>query len=482
MSILKNEKKICAISAIGGLLILSFLIIHFLWMLLSNPLFYLSFLFGVLLLFIILIMLAWKAFGAVGGITFCILSCFIALSVSIGSRCQSFNLMALLYVIATINIYILFKKEKDITQMNQVNFEELEESFNSLFVESQKHYLQTEALNKKYYRYLNLKGVVELLSASLSLPEVVRVIVKKTLELVGKSDYCLFYLTDEEKQKLVLAAIEAQAGLISKIKSKNGDIFDDWVLKRRQPLMINDCKKDYRFGTKIVNKKDRDFKSLISSPLIVAEKVIGVLRLDNSHTNVYLQDDLRLLNIIANLAAVSIENAFLFQRTVELAITDGLTGLHVHRYFMERLTEELHRAARTKSSLSLLMCDIDHFKQYNDKYGHIAGDIVLKGISRILIECLQAGDFVARYGGEEFAIFLPKQDKQTAFEVAEKIRKAVKEREFILRRQKSRVSISIGVATFSEDGVIAEALIKEADLALYKAKQEGRDKVCSASI
>jgi len=480
MSIFKNEKKICAIFAVGGLLIFSFLITHFLWMLISNPSCYLSFLFGVLLLFIILIMLAWKAFGSVGGITFCILSCFIALSVSIGSRHHFFSLMALLYVLATISIYSLFKKEKDITQVNQVNFEELEENFNSLSVESQKHHLQTEFLNKKYHRYLNLKSVVELLSASLSLPEVVPVIANKTLELVGKSDYCLFYLTDEVKQKLALAAIKTQTGLDSRIKSKNGDIFDDWILKRRQPLMINDCKKDYRFGTKIISKEDRDFKSLISSPLIAAEKVIGILRLDNSHTNVYLQDDLRLLNIIANLAAVSIENAFLFQKTSELAITDGLTGLHIHSYFMERLAEELHRAARTKSTLSLLMCDVDYFKQYNDKYGHIAGDIVLKGISQILTECSQAGDFVARYGGEEFAVFLPKQDKQTAFKVAEKIRRAIKEREFILRRQKSRVSISIGVATFPEDGVIPEALIKEADMALYKAKQEGRNKVCSA--
>jgi diguanylate cyclase (GGDEF)-like protein len=480
MSIIKNEKKTCVILSIAGLLIFSFLIIHFLWMLSFNPQLYFSFLFGALLTFVILIMLSWKAFGPAGGIAFCILSCFVALSVSIGSKYPGFNLLILLYIFISIGIYIFLRKEKDVMQINQVTFEELEESFNSLTAENQKHSLQTEALHKKYFRYLNLKGVVELLSSSLSLSEIVRIVVNKTLELVGKSDFCLFYLIDEEKQKLALAAFETRKDLSSKIKSKNGDIFDNWILKQRQPLMVNDTRKDYRFGSRGFIEGERNFRSLISSPLITEEKVIGVLRLDSSYPNAYLQDDLRLLNIIANLASVSVENAMLFQRTVELAITDGLTGLHVYRYFMERFSEELHRAARTKSHLSLLMCDIDDFKKYNDVYGHAAGDIVLKNAAQIITECTQAGDFIARYGGEEFALFLPKQNKPAAVEVAEKIRKAIKDKEFILRRKKSKITISIGIATFPEDGVIAETIIKEADLALYKAKQEGKDRVCSA--
>ncbi|MFH1856633.1 MAG: sensor domain-containing diguanylate cyclase [Candidatus Omnitrophota bacterium] len=388
----------------------------------------------------------------------------------------------LLYVSMSVVVYIFFRKEKSLRQINKVVFEELEENFNSLSAENQKHILQAEALNKKYYRYADLKSVVELLSSSLALPEIVQIVAAKALELVGKSEHCFFYLIDREKQELSLTAFRTKGNSFTKIKTKNGDAFDDWVVKKRQPLMVHDARKDYRFGDSVNAGGRRDFKSLISAPLMNGGKVVGVLRLDSNYTNAYLQDDLRLLAIIAHLSAVSVENAFLFQKTVELAITDGLTGLHVHRYFMERLNEEIHRAARTKSNLSLLMCDIDDFKKYNDEHGHTAGDFVLKEISGIIKDCLQAGDFASRYGGEEFAVFLPKHDRQSAVEIAEKIRQLIEKRKVDLRKGTSRVSISIGVATFPQNGVIAETLIKEADLALYKAKQEGKNKVCTVLI
>lgn len=479
MKIVKNEKRFFIVFAILSLVIFSFLIIHFLWMLPANQSLYSCLLLGILLLFTVLIVSSWKAFGLIGGLFSCIISSFVALVVSIGSKNYFFNLLVPLYICMDAAGYVFFRKEKSIAQMNRIAGEEIEESFNSLFAENKKHLLLTEALNKKYYRYLNLKSVVELLSSSLSLAEIIRLAAGKTLELVGKSDFCLFYLVDEEEQKLSLAAFESQAESASKIKSKNGDVFDNWVLKQRQPLMIHDSTKDYRFGTQ-AEAEERNFRSIISAPLMTEGKVIGILRLENSQTNVYVQDDLRLLNIIASLSAVAVENAILFQRTVELAITDGLTGLHVQHYFKERFTEELHRSARNKSCLSLLMCDIDNFKKYNDKYGHAAGDIVLKTIAGILKNSAKPGDFAARYGGEEFAVFLPGQNKKTALEMAEKIRNAVRQQDFILRRKKSRVAISIGLSAFPEDGVIAETLIKEADQALYKAKEEGRDRVCSA--
>lgn len=482
MDILERNKKFLGVFCIIGWLFLFSLLLHFLWMRSFDAILYFSLLCGVLSLFVFLMIFSWQTIGLAGAVTFCILSSLAAFAVSIGAKEPSFNLFILLYILTILTIDIFLRKEKSIIQTDKVVFEDLEEGFNSLFAENQKHLLQTEALNKKYYRYLNLKTVVELLSSSLSLPEVVHVVVDKTFELIGKSENCFFYLVDREKQKLALAGFKTTDGEFLKIKSKEGDLFDERVVKIRQPLIVQDFKKDYRFGDRVAKKIREDLNSLISAPLVSSGKIIGVLRLDSSQTNSYLEDDLRLLHIIADLAAVAVENAVLYQRTVELAITDSLTGLYVHRYFMERLTEEVHRSGGTKSHLSLVMCDIDDFKKYNDEYGHAAGDMVLKGISLIIKKCTQGGDFIARYGGEEFALFLPNQNRQAAFKIAEKIRKEVAGQEFNLRRKKTGVSVSIGIASFPEDGVMPETLIKEADLALYRAKQEGKNRVCSGLI
>jgi diguanylate cyclase (GGDEF)-like protein len=198
---------------------------------------------------------------------------------------------------------------------------------------------------------------------------------------------------------------------------------------------------------------------------------------------VYTQDDLRLLNIISSLAAVSVENSMLYQRMNDLAITDGLTGLYVQRYFRERLDTELKRALSAKRKFSLLMIDLDHFKDTNDKYGHTAGDTLLVKIAQVLKNSVSPEHIVSRYGGEEFAIFLFETDKSQAAKIAENIRTIVARSVFTLRRQDLRITISVGISSFPDDGYLAQDLIKKADENLYKAKQGGRNRIAwSGSI
>jgi diguanylate cyclase (GGDEF)-like protein len=159
-----------------------------------------------------------------------------------------------------------------------------------------------------------------------------------------------------------------------------------------------------------------------------------------------------------------------------LSTTDSLTSLSNHRSLMQRLDEEEARCKRERKSFAVLVGDVDHFKQYNDAFGHPAGDEVLKAISDIMRESARPVDCVARYGGEEFVVMMPDTNAVDALELAEHIRARVAAKKFTGRK----MTLSIGVATFPEDADNAEALISIADEALYQAKREGRDRAIRA--
>ena len=204
--------------------------------------------------------------------------------------------------------------------------------------------------------------------------------------------------------------------------------------------------------------------------------MIGILRLENPHPYQYTSEDLRLLDIICDIGAVSLQNAMLYKQTLDLAIKDGLTGLYLRRYFLDRLKQELPRCYSNNLHCSFIMVDIDNFKNYNDEHGHMAGDMVLKLISKVLLN-FTSGGMACRYGGEEFSMLLPDVSKKDAMHIADNIRKAVKKEDVELRRVKTHVTVSIGVATFPDDVKTCEELIMKADERLYKAKREGKDKV-----
>jgi diguanylate cyclase (GGDEF)-like protein len=164
----------------------------------------------------------------------------------------------------------------------------------------------------------------------------------------------------------------------------------------------------------------------------------------------------------------------------DMATRDGLTALHNHRHFYEVLTKELGRSNRHKRVFSLLFMDVDFFKRFNDTHGHLEGDKLLQGLAEIFTKRFRKTDLVARYGGEEFIVLLPETDKDGARIVAEDIRKLVEDHPFKGRetQPQEKVTVSIGLASFPDDGSDKESLIKSADEALYRAKSRGRNIVC----
>jgi diguanylate cyclase (GGDEF)-like protein len=358
--------------------------------------------------------------------------------------------------------------------------ERTEEETNVAGVEVKKASDYSSGLKFKIIRYDNLEKIIENLNRSLKLDTVIRVLSSAVYSLISNSSgTALLYLVDHQHQKLNLVhSIKDDSDLV--ILSKEGDIFDHWVLRHSSQLIIEDLKNDFRFDLDSARSgQTRPIFSLISSPLISHNSLLGVLRLESKQSGSFNQDDLRFLSLVSDLGAVALENSLLFQKTQDLAIHDDLTGLFTKHYFLGKLKDEAKRCMRLDQQLSLMMIDIDFFKQYNDKFGHTAGDIVLKKVGSLLKNSL--GDYnslLCRFGGEEFLVMLSGLGKQKAKEIAENLRKRVQVESIILRRQDTHVTVSIGVANMPIDTKDEDELVQKADKAMYDAKGQGRNKVC----
>ena len=283
------------------------------------------------------------------------------------------------------------------------------------------------------------------------------------------------FLSDTDTGHLSLCTSKGFSGEV-KTKAKGGELFDHWILRNRQSLMIADTHKDFRFDIKKISEI-QDVRSLIASPLIHEGKIIGTLRVNSSEPGAFNTDELRLLDAIATLGSSAISNAILFQKTEELAIRDSLTGIYVRRYFLERLEEEHKRSLLTNAPLTLLMCDLDYFKQCNDRYGHGVGDLILTRTAELFLHEVKHG-LVGRYGGEEFVVLLPNMNILEGRALAEFLRASIEKMGVVVRRETIPVTISIGVASIPDDTLDPEELIRISDIRLYEAKKKGRNRIC----
>ncbi|WP_413853550.1 GGDEF domain-containing protein [Candidatus Ruminimicrobium bovinum] len=222
-----------------------------------------------------------------------------------------------------------------------------------------------------------------------------------------------------------------------------------------------------------------DFYSVENNPVIVCPIV-----LDNELTScIFLVVDKKAVNIFLDKIKILFPHLILESKRIKLftqlnekARVDGLTGLYIRRYFIERLKNEIKRSRRYKTDFFIMMADLDFFKKINDTYGHLAGDKVLSTVSKIFTDSLMPEDLAARYGGEEFVFIIPSSDKNFVLNIAETIRKKVEETIFIEEDKKFSVTISIGIVKY-DSKLKAKNIIELADKALYKAKKEGRNKI-----
>jgi two-component system, cell cycle response regulator len=220
--------------------------------------------------------------------------------------------------------------------------------------------------------------------------------------------------------------------------------------------------------------------SILVLPLLVHERALGTLVLGSRRKGAFAGDVRTMLEVLASHLAVSLSNARMLRRLEELATLDGLTGLLNKRTLLEVAAQKLRAATRFGKSLSVLICDIDHFKKVNDTYGHDVGDVIIRGFSDVLKRIKRDIDVLGRFGGEEFVIVCEETAEKGAVQLAERIRTELELSRFVTQQGELSVTCSVGVTTYPAGGQDWDSLFKSADEALYASKRGGRNKVTLA--
>lgn len=269
------------------------------------------------------------------------------------------------------------------------------------------------------------------------------------------------------------------------IKGMENDIIRT-VMQDGNPLLVSGEEDRMKFNL------PSQVKSFLAVPVILSGKVIGVATLEDfalrigdvpgeiGAGEISPEKIMGISSILMTQFVLQMQKARLYEKVEKLSIVDGLTQVVLRRYFMQRFEEELKRSRHYILPVSFLMIDIDHFKNYNDKYGHLVGDAVLKEMAATLCEGVRDVDLVGRYGGEEFCVMLPETDADGAYQVAERVRWLVENSHFKAYDEETLLTVSIGVSSFPADGDTEMGLIDKADEALLRAKKSGRNQVCKA--
>jgi len=352
-------------------------------------------------------------------------------------------------------------------------YEKLKEDYENL-VES------NSVLNQRLLELYTLYNVSRTLSMSLQLTE----LFDSAIQVIGESmrvDKYFLMLMDKESDKLVIRAShgmseeELMMGAVA-----IGDGVCGEIVATGEPQVVHKVEEEDDFC--LFPGVGMNAGSYLGVPIRAKDgSILGVLSALKSTADAFRDADVKLFHAVAEHVGIAIENALVFQQTRELMSRDELTNLYNRRYFFERYERESYRAERYDRSLSLLMIDIDHFKNFNDSYGHLRGDRALRKVASTLESHLRRADVVARYGGEEFLILLPETEKKSAAIVGEKLREAVADIDFKDEDggPPARLTITVGVANMPEDGTDPLGLLDLADKALYFGKAQGRNQVCT---
>jgi len=359
--------------------------------------------------------------------------------------------------------------------------EKLEKELVSIRAEYENLRASNDTLNQRVLELYTLYNVSRTLSMSLQLSELFDL----AMDVIGKSlafDKYFLMLKDKATQDL---SVRASHGI--PIESfENGEMalatsLAEKVASSGMPVLVQDLAKEA--GGRKYPKRCIKKGSFMGVPLVREKgQPLGVISALKTKPDGFGDNELRLFLAVAEHVAIAVENALIFKRTQELSTKDDLTGLYNRRHFFERFERETYRADRYGRPVSLLMVDIDHFKNYNDSYGHLRGDKALARLSSIMKKKLRKVDTLARYGGEEFLVLLPETDKRAASIVGEKLRAAVETEDFNQDDPslgEARLTVTIGVAAMPDDTEDPKLLLDLSDKALYYGKAQGRNQVCA---
>jgi diguanylate cyclase (GGDEF)-like protein len=353
--------------------------------------------------------------------------------------------------------------------------EEIKQKYDRLFSNSGKLEESNKVLSKSIAEFYTLNQISQAIGSILDIKELLKRLNDIILGVMGVS-FSTIILYDENTNRLKvhttnISNINELATLTDNVNS--GVLVE--ALNKGQSILENNV--DY---FQYLFTCGRNINSLMCIPLITSSRKFGLVLVEHTISNAFDEENVRFLSIITQQVGIVMENAELYYQMKEVARRDGLTGVYNRQYFQERLETEFKEAKKDNYPLSLAIFDIDHFKKFNDTYGHLFGDKVLISTVDVVKTALRKNDMIARFGGEEFIILFPSTNLSDAFEKVEILRKKVSENIIEDNLINASVTASFGISSFDECAFNENDLIRTADDALYDAKAAGRNCVMTA--
>lgn len=334
-------------------------------------------------------------------------------------------------------------------------------------------------LKKNIYDLHNIFEVSLELHSILDLDKLIN---STLLSLIGqfscKNALYMFIQKKNEQRLSVLNSKGFKQADIEDLKIEKSDPLFKYFEMNKDPILLSNLSDNLKRSPAIDAFKNINIELI--TPIFIHKKETALVCLgERVKAQGYSKNELEILATVNNIISVAVSNAYLYDEVIQLSYTDGMTDLHNYRYFELRLNEEIMRHRRTKQDVSLILLDVDYFKNYNDTLGHPAGDEVLRRLAHILKDTVRENDIVARYGGEEFAVILPNVGIKGALILAERVREKVEEYHFPNEeiQPTGNLTISLGTATLPKQANDAKDLIQKTDSALYMAKETGRNRV-----
>ncbi len=375
--------------------------------------------------------------------------------------------------------------EKTISQIKQINKDFLLSDNSSLKIErleqelllKDRDLIVTEKnLKRRVYEIHNLLEISNELYSILNLKQLINSALLIIVGQVGcQKAFAFLYDSNQRKYSKRFTKGLGQMEL-SELEIPVDHPLVGYFEKSYKPVLVEELKKESSLKSEC--KKLLSNKIELIAPIVYGDRVqgfvgCGALLSDQK----FSKNEMDLLNILINIISISVSNAQTYEDVKNLSLTDAMTNLNNYRYFEDRLKEEINRGKRNNTPVSLIMIDIDHFKNYNDTLGHQAGDEALRNLGWILKNTVRDEDIVNRYGGEEFCIILPGIEKDIIQVLGERLRSKIEEYPFYKENVQpgGRITVSLGGSCFSSDADNFEDLVYKADQALYKSKNAGRN-------
>lgn len=330
-----------------------------------------------------------------------------------------------------------------------------------------------EEVEAKNHQLNGLQKLGQAIGASLKIDNTFKVVAENLKQMIpGAQSVILFNCSGNDSHLLKAEFINSPySDYVRSLAVRNDEGILGKATEMNRTLLVQDAEQ-YDLQNLINNER-----CVIVAPLRAEEEILGCLYVGAAKEKTFSEEHRSLVETVSYQASIAVKNARLYEQTQQMAFTDGLTGLYLHRFFQVRLSEEIAWADRAKKPICLCMVDTDHFKTFNDTLGHPAGDALLQEIAALLKDKVRQSDIVCRYGGDEFALILKDLPKEEAIRTCERIRET-----FQLRFAAAAVQVtsSIGLACYPTDATNKKELAKAADDALYVSKRNGRNRVTAA--